>query len=86
MAKGKFDGIPVALLPQRHKASTPVSEQPKVGRPKGKRSNPDYVRLTVLIPREIRKKAARKWEDENPDRDVSELVGMLLENWTHGRS
>lgn len=55
----------------------------KVGRPAGKRSDPDYERLTVLVRKETRKIAARKWEDLEPSKDLSELVQKLLDEWNN---
>src|SRR4029450_4302394 len=66
----------------------------KRGRPPGKRSNPNFERLTVLVnkatPNErltvlvkksTRKDAQRLWEDTEPGRDMSELVERLLVNF-----
>jgi len=50
----------------------------KVGRPPGKRSNPNFERLTVLVRKQTRKAAERLWEDMEPDKDMSELVQKLL--------
>ena len=54
-----------------------VLAERRVGRPPGKRSDPDYERLTVLVPKHVRKAAERHWEDMT-GRDMSELVGWLL--------
>ena len=51
---------------------------PKVGRPPGKRSNPNFERLTVLVRKHTRKTAERLWEDIEPEKDMSELVQKLL--------
>src|SRR6266705_5883270 len=53
----------------------------KVGRPPGKRSNPNFERLTVLVRKQTRKAAERLWEDMEPDKDMSELVERLLADW-----
>lgn len=58
----------------------------KVGRPAGKRSDPDYERLTVLVRKDTRKIAARKWEDMEPSKDLSELVQKLLDEWNNDRT
>jgi hypothetical protein len=53
----------------------------KRGRPPGKRSNPNFERLTVLVKKSTRKDAQRLWEDTEPSRDMSELVERLLVNF-----
>ena len=53
----------------------------KRGRPPGKRSNPNFERLTVLVKKSTRKDAQRLWEDTEHGRDMSELVERLLVNF-----
>jgi len=53
----------------------------KRGRPPGKRSNPNFERLTVSVKKSTRKDAQRLWEDTEPGRDMSELVERLLVNF-----
>jgi len=55
----------------------------KVGRPAGKRSDPDFERLTVLVRKDTRKAAARRWEDLEPSKDLSDLVQKLLDEWNN---
>lgn len=74
----KFDGLTQSLKKKHDVAEIQVVQQPRVGRPRGKRSNPDYERLTVLVRSDLRKNASRKWEDEQPKKDMSELVDALL--------
>jgi hypothetical protein len=70
------------LAREFHTASDEVTiddmPTPKVGRPPGKRSNPNFERLTVLVRKQTRKTAERLWEDLEPDKDMSELVQKLL--------
>jgi len=54
---------------------TPVS-----GRVVGKRSNPDYEAVKVLVRKDTRRIAARKWEDEG-GRDLSDLIQKLLNEY-----
>lgn len=59
------------------------SELPRrVGRPPGKRSNPDYRQVTVLLPSQTYREVRKRLLDE--DKEVSELVHELLEEWLKG--
>jgi hypothetical protein len=70
----------MAEIAQRlHGAEPEVEpEGKKVGRPPGKRSNPNFERLTVLIKKQTRKAAQRLWEDLEPGKDMSELLERLM--------
>ena len=46
-------------------------------RGEGKSSNPDYGRMTVYVPKQLRTRAERKWEDDT-GKDASDLVEHLL--------
>jgi hypothetical protein len=79
MADNKY--AKMALLAQQYQATEPENDAPvpgRVGRPPGKRSNPNFERLTVLVKKQTRKAAQRLWEDIEPGRDMSELVERLL--------
>jgi hypothetical protein len=54
---------------------------PGPGRPIGKRSNPDYEQLTILIRKHTKKRAVRLLEDTAADQDFSELIEHLLSQW-----
>jgi hypothetical protein len=46
---------------------------------RGKSSNPDYEAVKVLVRRQQRTKASRKWEDEHGgSKDFSDLIERLL--------
>jgi len=83
MAENKYARM--AQIAQQYQATEPDSEvatlPAKVGRPKGKSSNPDYERLTVLVRKQTRKTAQRLWEDLEPKKDMSDLVERLLAQW-----
>lgn len=83
-SKGTKFGQLNNVAPTKHMVADLPEDGPKVGRPRGKRSNPDYERLTVLLPSATRKAASRKWEDEQPKRDMSELVDALLRMYNDG--
>lgn len=78
MAENKYARM--AQLAQQYQATEPEATPTpgKVGRPPGKRSNPHFARLTVLVKKQTRKTAQRLWEDLEPGRDMSELVERLL--------
>ena len=52
-----------------------------VGRPPGKRSDPDYKQYSVLLRRHTHRKVSSLLRDREGAQDVSELVEQLLEKW-----
>lgn len=62
-------------------AVTPPPEEPrrKVGRPPGKRSNPDYQQVTVLLHGQTYLEVRKRLLDER--KEVSELINELLDGW-----
>jgi hypothetical protein len=88
MAENKY--AKMAQLAQHYQATEPESSVetslPKVGRPRGKSTNPDYERLTVLIKKHTRKTTQRLWEDLEPKKDMSDLVEKLLSEWAEKQS
>src|SRR5881398_2025313 len=66
------------IAQQLHGTEPEPAISSKRGRPPGKRSNPNFERLTVLVKKQTRKTAERLWEDMEPDKDMSELVQKLL--------
>lgn len=83
MAGSKREGNSGA---KKQKFAVAQKELRRVGRPKGKRSDPEYERLTVLVRKDTRKAAVRLWEDLEPNRDMSELVQKLLGEWLKGNA
>lgn len=62
----------------------PVAEfQPsqKRGRPKGKRSHPDYEQVTAYIRKDTYRSAKIALLREGEEREFSELIQSLLEEW-----
>lgn len=58
------------------------AEQPRpIGRPPGKRSDPDFEKTTVLLRKQTKKRANRKLEDEDAGQDLSDLIEQLLSKW-----
>lgn len=62
----------------------PEPEQKRKGRPKGKRSNPDYTQVGAYIPIALEKQVKKLLVDE--EFDFSELVSQLLEDWVKQKS
>nr|WP_255639430.1 hypothetical protein [Deinococcus betulae] len=59
----------------------PAPEEPRrrVGRPPGKRSNPDYQQVTVLLHGPTYLEVRKRLLDER--KEVSTLVNELLDEW-----
>lgn len=60
---------------------TPPLHSPGRGRPRGKRSNPDYEPTTLLLRKDTKRAVSRRLEDEGGEMDLSDLVQHLLANW-----
>jgi hypothetical protein len=74
------------LEPERpHTAGVGESGETKRGQGRpggGKRSNPDYERLNLLVRKTTRRKVDMKMlQEPNPPKDLSELVDKLLASW-----
>jgi hypothetical protein len=67
----KYDG-----LLQGRKAAT---ETKRMGRPRGKASDPDYRQVTIYLRRDTHGAARKRLIDEN--REFSELVEDLVSKW-----
>lgn len=63
------------------KSDNRLSDKPvkRKGRPRGKRSDPNYTQVGAYIPKDLDKQVKRKLLDE--DIDFSELVADLLLKW-----
>ncbi|GHF42288.1 hypothetical protein HNQ07_002142 [Deinococcus metalli] len=92
MTGSKFSGLK-AMREKRHQETeapsvpeaapdvTPVSEPPKrkVGRPPGKRSNPEYQQVTVLLHGQTYLEVRKRLLDQRTE--VSDLINDLLNDW-----
>jgi hypothetical protein len=56
-----------------------VKESKTLGRPRGKRSNPDYSQVTCYIKKETHKSVQRVLLEK--EKEFSELIQELLEEW-----
>ena len=77
----RFAGLK-ALQAQSEPGEVPGETLPtprKVGRPPGKRSNPDYRQVTVLLEKGVHTAVRKRLLDERGE--VSELVNELLVAW-----
>ena len=53
----------------------------KVGRPPGKRSNPDWEQVTVFVKKNTKRAALRRIIDDQSPLDLSEVIEQLLSKW-----
>jgi len=58
-----------------------AEQPPKRGRPKGKRSHPDYEQVTAYIKKDTYQEIKISLLREGQRREFSELVQELLEDW-----
>ena len=82
MAESKFGAIfdaPPQGQAQGGGRTEPLART--VGRPPGKRSDPDYKQYSVLLKRQTHRKVSSLLRDRESAQDVSELVEQLLEKW-----
>lgn len=69
--------------PQPPLASPPA---PKRGRPKGKRSHPDYEQVTAYIRKETHRDVKIALLQSGEEQEFSELIQELLEQWLKMRT
>ena len=89
--KGVFDHAKERTQSEPEEAAVPVPppspappEKPaksKVGRPPGKRSNADYVQVTVYIQEKTHSQAKIALIKGSVYKDLSELTDKLLRDW-----
>lgn len=97
IAKGLSAAAPPELVAELTPISEPASRpipvrqsEPgrtaphKETRPLAKTRNAEYKRVMVLVKKATEKKAYRKWEDANPEKDFSDLVETLLSGYAAG--
>ncbi len=89
MAESKFAGIfnQPAIAEESaspNQAETPVVVAKSVGRPQGKRSDPEYKQYSALLKKQTHRQASnilRDQEGAGKVKDISELLQSLLEQW-----
>lgn len=60
----------------------PSKSHRSVGRPPGKRSNPDWEQVTLFIRKDTKRAALRRLVDDNSHQDLSEVIEQLLSRWS----
>ena len=76
-----FGKLPAEAEPKtsKRKATARVAGPRKVGRPPGKKSNPDYTQVTVYLRKDTHIAAKKLLLDEG--REFSDLVDDLVSRW-----
>jgi len=84
----KFSGVLARLkdAPPEERVALPSppplrQETARIGRPPGKRSDPDWSPRTILMNRYTHKSVQRILLDTDDERDLSELIDELLRSW-----
>ena len=57
----------------------PAPAPPKMGRPPGKKTNPEYTQVTVYLRKDVHRQAKKLLIDDG--REFSELVDELVSTW-----
>lgn len=95
MSNSKFQGLLDAAgkgsKPKANKAAArkkaPAVAQPKqVGRPPGKRSDPDFEQITAYIRKDTHQQAKIALLEEGKGQQFSDLVETLLAKWLKART
>jgi hypothetical protein len=88
MSESKFSGTlrrlkktPGAATDPKPSISSSVGQWPLIGHYRGKRSDPEWANITILMRKSIKRDVRRRLEDEGEGRDISELVDQLLIDW-----
>jgi hypothetical protein len=62
--------------------AAPAQREPRaIGRPPGKRSDPDWKQFSVLLRKQTQRAATNILRDQDEGQDFSALVQQLLEGW-----
>lgn len=75
---GKLSATAEAETPKLQATATPTTRR-KAGRPRGKKSNPDYTQVTVYLRKRTHIAAKKNLLDDG--REFSELVEDLVAQW-----
>jgi hypothetical protein len=76
MSGSKFSGVPgrIREVPREESRDSPPPELAKIGRPPGKRSNPEWSRRTIMMHKHTHRSVARILLETDDTRDLSELM------------
>ena len=81
VAEPTFDPSVVAPDEKRSPSAETETQSPKRGRPKGKRSDPDYEQVTAYIKKETYRSTKIALLQQGEVQDFSLLVEQLLAEW-----
>ena len=88
MSSSKFSGVLAKLKdappPEQEPESpspSPSPETARIGRPPGKRSDPDWSPRTILMNRHTHKSVSRILLEADSAQDLSEVIDDLLKAW-----
>lgn len=90
MAKNRFENLSKALkgdnLPEQVEVITQETQLESASPKKrgGKRSDPNFVQVGVYVPKALHIKV-KKLLLEQPEQDMSDLVGKLLYDWVEAQ-
>lgn len=62
-------------------SQTPAAAPQASGRAAGKRSDPQWANITILMRKSVKRDVRRRLEDEGEGRDLSTLIDALLTDW-----
>ena len=85
--ESKFAGTLKRLkkAPEGTEGETPTQISDQSGqtsqRPSGKRSDPAWSPITILMRKSVKRAVRRRLEDEEQGRDLSTLIDNLLSDW-----
>jgi len=68
---------PAAVVESSTAEAAPRAKKKRIG----KYRDPNFQVTGVYLMKATVKRARRRWEDQHPDKDFSDLVQILLENW-----
>jgi hypothetical protein len=95
MSESKFSGIfdkakaaptdEAQPEPPERKLKLPPAARP-LGRPPGKRSDPEWKQFSVLLKRDTQREAVNLLRAKNGGLDLSGLIQSLLEGWIKKQS
>jgi len=85
MSESKFSGVLARLKnappEERVEPPSPPPEPTRIGRPPGKRSDPDWSPRTILMNRHTHKSVQRILLETDAEQDLSEVIDELLKAW-----
>jgi len=88
MSESKFSGTlrrlkktPEGATDPKPSISSSTGQRPLTGHYKGKRSDPEWANITILMRKSIKRDVRRRLEDAEDGRDLSELIDQLLSDW-----